>query len=189
MPSSLPWELALPRGQPRHGTPWRRFPSNAQQSRTEQTEGVYPASPTLGRDQGCWSASRQLSPAHPGTLLLHRPLQDAGATRSVPKAGGDCLPLGSSIWGTCWELESGSWGSPQESPEASALFDTRKTSGCPWRCLLNSLILLFCASCGHEIQPDSLQLARKYNLIHYSCPSIYTHLDENKKRHSRRKSR
>lgn len=61
---SLPWELALPRGQPRHGTSWKRFSRKVKQSRTEQTEGCV-WSQSHGRQGPGWLMCKQ--PLRPGT--------------------------------------------------------------------------------------------------------------------------
>lgn len=52
--NSSPWELTLPRGQPRHGTPSKKgFPEMLNKAELSKQKGVYTAGPMLGRDQGC----------------------------------------------------------------------------------------------------------------------------------------
>lgn len=64
---SLPRELALPCGQPRHGTPWKRFSRKVKQGRTEQTEGCVWSQPHSRQGAGwlmCKQALRSSTPQH-----------------------------------------------------------------------------------------------------------------------------
>lgn len=181
------------------------FPETLNKAELSKQKGVYTAGPTLGRDQGCRSASRQLRPSASPYIAGAQVSARSASARAGPartlrpqrchRAGRWChqkrpqgrrpfsfrqLILGGLLGSGGW-FPSSSWGSPRESVGASALFDTRKTSAFPSRRLLNLMIwVLLCACCCHEIQPDSLQL-----------PQHYTHLDEKKKKKNsrRRKNR
>lgn len=122
--------------------------------------------------EGCansWSHGRERS-----GLLSHK--WDTGATRSVPRAR-DYFPFGSSFWGICWGTE-GCFLVPPEGLQPSLTGEKpqgfhRGVCRTHWF--------------GSYSVPA---VAMKYKLIHYDSLSVYTHLDEKKrKKYSRRRKK